>query len=146
MKKILTTISMGLLCFPMIASDVLYVRQNDGDSQLNISAIKEITFPDGNVVVTMNDGAITTYPSTTFVSLRFDGNVATGAINNLQADGDGIIYNGETIVSSLDGGIMIYSADGRLVLSTDGSELNVSALSNGIYVVKSGGLTSKIVK
>lgn len=146
MKKILTTISMGLLCFPMIASDVLYVRQNDGDSQLNISAIKEITFPDGNVVVTMNDGAITTYPSTTFVSLRFDGNVATGAINNLQADGDGIIYNGETIVSSLYDGIRVYSADGRLVLSTDGSELNVSALSNGIYVVKSGCLTSKIVK
>lgn len=78
MKKVLPFILMVLLCIPMFAADEIYVRQSSGDTRLNISNIKEITFPSGQVVVKMTDGTSKTYSSSSFISLRFNGNVGSG--------------------------------------------------------------------
>ena len=48
---------MMLLSLPMFAADDLYVRQSSGDTRISIGSIKEITFPSGQVVVTMTDGS-----------------------------------------------------------------------------------------
>ena len=58
---------------------------------------------------------------------------------------DEIIYDGE-IVKAPQEGISVYSTDGRLILATEESTVGVSSLSNGVYIVKSGSLTTKIVK
>ena len=144
MKKVFSCFLILLLALPVFAADIIYVRQNSGDTQLSISSIKEITFPSGSVVVTMTDGSTKTYSSSIFVSLRFNGNATVG-IDGVEDGANGIVYDG-VVVKAPPEGISIYSTDGRLVLSTEESELNVSSLANGIYIVKANGLTSKIVK
>ena len=143
MKKVLPFIPMVLLCIPMFAADEIYVRQSSGDTRLNISNIKEITFPSGQVVVKMTDGTSKTYSSSSFISLRFNGNVGSG-VENITFEEE-ISFDG-TIVKAPQGGITIYSTDGRLVLATNESSADISVLENGIYIVKAGCLTSKIAK
>ena len=144
MKKVFSCFLMMLLVLPIFAADTIYVRQKGGDTQFEIGKIKEIIFPSGSVVVTMTDGSSKTYSPSTFVSLRFNGSVNVG-IENIEDGANGIVYDG-VIVKSSQEGISIYSTDGSLILSTDESSLEVQSLSNGVYIVKSGSLTSKIVK
>ena len=143
MKKVFSFILMAIIGLSMYAADELYVRQTGGDTKINISSIKEITFPSGQVVVALNDGSSKTYNSSSFVSLRFNGNIGSG-VENAMAE-DAISFDGVVVKSSQEG-IAIYSADGRLVVASEGTEVNVSSLAGGIYIVKSGSLTSKIVK
>ena len=144
MKKVFSCFLMMLLVLPIFAADTIYVRQKGGDTQFEIGKIKEISFPSGSVVVTMKDKNKKTYSASTFVSLRFNGNVNVG-IEDIEDGANGIVYDG-VIVKSSQEGISIYSTDGSLILSTDESSLEVQSLSNGVYIVKSGSLTSKIVK
>lgn len=143
MKKGLFLIFMMLFSLPMFAADDLYVRQSDGDTKLSISNIKEITFPSGQVVVTMTDGSSKTYSSSSFVSLRFNGNIGSGVEDAMSENS--IVFDG-VVVKAPQAGIMIYSTDGCLVISSEDAEVNVSSLASGIYIVKAGCLTSKIVK
>lgn len=143
MKKILPFILIVLLGMPVFAADYLYVRQSGGDTQLAVSNIKEITFPSGSVVVTMTDGTSKSYSSSTFVSLRFNGNVGSGVEDAVVANG--VVFDG-VIVKAPQEGIAIYSTDGRLVLTTEESQADVSSLASGIYIVKTGCVTTKIVK
>ena len=143
MKKVFSFILMAIIGLSMYAADELYVRQTGGDTKISISSVKEITFPSGQVVVALNDGSSKTYNSSSFVSLRFNGNIGSG-VENAMAE-DAISFDGVVVKSSQEG-IAIYSADGRLVVASEGTEVNVSSLAGGIYIVKSGSLTSKIVK
>ena len=143
MKKVFSFILMAIIGLSMYAADELYVRQTGGDTRISISSIKEITFPSGQVVVALNDGSSKTYNSSSFVSLRFNGNIGSGVENAMLEDA--ISFDGVVVKSSQEG-IAIYSADGRLVVASEGTEVNVSSLAGGIYIVKSGSLTSKIVK
>ena len=143
MKKGILLILIMMLSLQVFGAEELYVRQNSGDTRLNISSIKEISFPSGQVVITMTDGSTKTYSSSSFISLRFNGNIGSG-IENVEQEG-AIVYDG-VVVKAPQAGIMIYSTDGCLVMSSEDAEVNVSSLANGIYIVKASGLTSKIVK
>ena len=143
MKKGILLIFIMMLSLQVFAADELYVRQNSGDTRLNISSIKEISFPSGQVVITMTDGSTKTYSSSSFISLRFNGNIGSG-IENVEQEG-AIVYDGVT-VKAPQSGIFIYSTDGCLIISSEMSEVNVSTLEQGVYIVKSGDLTTKIIK
>lgn len=143
MKKIVSLFLIMLLSVPLFAAEDLYVRQNSGDTKISISSIKEISFPSGQVVLALNDGSTKTYNSSSFVSLRFNGNIGSGVENAMVEDA--ISFDGVVVKSSQDG-IAVYSTDGRLIIASEGTEINVSMLASGIYIVKSGSLTSKIVK
>ncbi len=144
MKKVFSFLLIMLLGLPVFAADVIYVRQTTGDTQFSISNIKEITFPSGSVVMTMSDGSSKTYSSSTFVSLRFDGKINV-VVEGVEDGVNEIVYDG-VIVKAPQEGISVYSTDGRLVLSSEESIVDVSSLTSGVYIVKAGGLTSKIVK
>ena len=143
MKKGILLILIMMLSLQVFGAEELYVRQNSGDTRLNISSIKEISFPSGQVVITMTDGSTKTYSSSSFISLRFNGNIGSG-IDNVEQEG-AIVYDGVT-VKTPQSGILIYSTDGCLILSSEASEVNVSTLEKGVYIVKSGDLTTKIIK
>ena len=143
MKKGILLILIMMLSLQVFAAEELYVRQNSGDTRLNISSIKEISFPSGQVVITMTDGSTKTYSSSTFISLRFNGNIGSG-IENVEQE-EAIVYDGVT-VKTPQSGILIYSTDGCLIISSEMSEVNVSTLEKGVYIVKSGDLTTKIIK
>ena len=143
MKKVLSFILIGLFSFSVFAANDLYVRGTSGDTKISIGSIKEIKFPSGSVVITMTDGSSKTYPSSSFVSLRFDGNTSSG-VENIMNESE-LFFDG-TIVKTAQAGISIYSTDGRLVLATDATQANISYLASGIYIVKTGCTTTKIVK
>ena len=143
MKKVFSFILMAIVGLSMYAAGELYVRQIGGDTKISINSIKEITFPSGQVVVTMTDGTSKTYSSPSFVSLRFNGNIGSGVEDAMSETA--IVFDG-VVVKAPQAGIAVYSADGRLVAASEDAEVNVSTLASGIYIVKSGSLTSKIVK
>ena len=143
MKKIFSFILMAIIGLSMFAADELYVRQTGGDTKISISSIKEITFPSGQVVVALNDGTSKTYSSSSFVSLRFNGNIGSGVENAMVEEA--ISFDG-VVVKSPQAGIAVYSTDGRLVVASEDAQVNVSSRASGIYIVKSGSLTSKIAK
>ena len=143
MKKIFSFILMAIIGLSMFAADELYVRQTGGDTKISISSIKEITFPSGQVVVALNDGTSKTYSSSSFVSLRFNGNIGSGVENAMVEEA--ISFDG-VVVKSPQAGIAVYSTDGRLVVASEDAQVTVSSLASGIYIVKSGSLTSKIAK
>ena len=143
MKKVFSFILMAIVGLSMYAAEELYVRQTGGDTKISINSIQEITFPSGQVVVKMTDGTSKTYSSSSFISLRFNGNVGSG-VESAMVD-DAFAFDG-VVVKSPQAGIAVYSADGRFVAASEDAEVNVSSLASGIYIVKSGSLTSKIVK
>lgn len=67
------------------------------------------------------------------------------AVNSIEADGAEIVYTGKTINASGANGIALYDLTGKTVKSSASSVIGVEGLAAGIYVVKAGNKTQKIV-
>lgn len=66
-------------------------------------------------------------------------------IGELNADNTTIIYTGRTINASGANGITLYDLTGKAVKSTRSTVMGVEDLAAGVYVVKAGNQTQKIV-
>lgn len=136
-----------LVSLPLVASDYLYVRQKSGDTKIALSAISHITFPKtGGVVICNADGTTNTYADKNLYSLRFNNNVSglESAIENT----DVIISNdGNLVTVNVEGAEMVvYALDGAIVAQGSDSSIEISHLQSGLYIVKAGCVTTKIVK
>lgn len=123
-----TTIFAALLCafsLTALADDyTLYVETAAGSSAYAYDDLQRITFKDGQMVIETKSGESTSVGIATISRVYFD-NVATG------------VEKVEPTVVTADK--EVYDLSGRRV-SVD------TELSKGIYVVKEGGKTRKIVK
>ena len=123
-----TTIFAALLCafsLTALADDyTLYVETTAGSSAYAYDDLQRITFKDGQMVIETKSGESTSVGIATISRVYFD-NVATG------------VEKVEPTVVTADK--EVYDLSGRRV-SVD------TELSKGIYVVKEGGKTRKIVK
>ncbi len=142
-----TCFFMGVVALSMTASDYLYVRQKSGDTKIALSAISHITFPEtGGVVICNADGTTNTYADENLYSLRFNNNVSgvESAIENT----DVIISNdGNLVTVNVEGvEIVVYALDGAIVAQGSNSTVGISCLQSGLYIVKAGCVTTKIVK
>lgn len=138
-----------LISFSLSATAVenLVVRQNSGDTQFSISTIKEITFDGTGAKISFNDGTSQSYAKGTLVSLRF--NTGLSGVEDVALEGKSeILFDGNviTVVGEDCEAINVYSLSGALVATGAGSELDVSELVKGAYVVQAGSLTTKIIK
>ncbi len=137
------------ITLPVFAVDNVIVRQSTGDTSYFISKISHISFPtDGSgIVLNFTDGTSKTFARGKYVSIRFNANLSglemVGS-NNQTA----ILYNAETAevsVVGMESKIEIYASNGMLVAKGENT-VNISHVETGVYVVKAGVLTAKIMK
>lgn len=128
------------------------------ETELNVGALTtlgKLTFTinaeEQLLNVHANDGSVQSFDLNTVSRLYFS-NYAD-AIREEQMPVEEValrVQGGWLYTGGLEAGlpVSIYKVDGSLVkcLETTGAPLSVSELSSGLYIVKAGGVTSKIVK
>ena len=120
-----------LLAMPAFGQDLL-IRDKDGNEQsLNLDNLRKLTFEQGNLVATLNDGSATSYILSSISKMLFSDNTAV----------EGIATDGSLPVS-------VYDLSGRIVVKDNAAstESIIEDLPKGIYLLRTGGKTIKIIK
>ncbi len=146
--RLLFTLSLLIAISSLATGNSLVVHQKTGNTAIDLSNISRITFPsDGGMAISLSDGSTQSYTHENLYSLKF--NTSTSGItptsvnmtdNNIRFDGTSIILPYGFY------GITVYSLDGSIVAMGTSSQLDVTYLVPGVYIVKSGCLTAKIIK
>ena len=131
MKRKLLILLVTLLAMPAFSQDLL-IRDKDGNEQsLNLDNLRKLTFEQGNLVATLNDGSATSYILSSISKMLFSDNTAV----------EGIIADAILPVS-------VYDLSGRVIVNNSSAspESVVGDLPKGIYLLRTGGKTIKIIK
>ncbi|MBQ7941156.1 MAG: T9SS type A sorting domain-containing protein [Muribaculaceae bacterium] len=144
MRKILFTLFLSLF-LSVHAVDEITVKQTSGESSWTISLVRDITFDGNGVKVSFNDDTSLYFSKETFNMIQF--NVESSVIDSIQSSESKIFLEGNTLIASGNiGTIKVYSLDGTLATQVNGSSLDISNLSNGIFIIKAGNVTTKFIK
>ena len=126
LKTILLTLALATICTAVQAEDRLTFRQSDGTTQSFALDGLKLTFDEGNLIV-KNNTQEATFALSTMAAMYFE-DAQTG-IASPQQDID----------VTLEEGGKVYTLDGRKVASS------LSGLPAGVYVVKQGSQTKKVL-
>lgn len=146
-----TTIFAALFCafaFTAQAEDyTLYVVSSAAQTTYPLSNLQKITFSDGNVIIQTKSGETGQVPISTIQRMYFDSTPTS--IAEAKAD-SGLAWDGKTLrMIGASGTLEVYQTSGALVskgVVTDGESINLSQLPKGVYIVKAGGQSFKIMK
>lgn len=156
MKKILVLLFAVFAAFQFAqaayTNDDLIIETKDGKQvsyRLNTRPV--VTFEATDLVLTSSDVQVK-YPVSDVKELRFASEVT--AINGTKVGNIAFSVNGNEITASgLKGGesLEVYGIDGKAIatasVGADGTAaVNISALGSGIYVVKAGNKSYKVLK
>lgn len=124
----------------------LTIATTAAESSVALSTIKKITFSGSNLVVTTIDGEETSVALSNLNRLYFSEKAT--AVRNLHAGK--LAYQNGRIVAGTSGVLTVYNASGAIVrqmpVAGGRTEMNLSTLPTGIYIVKLGQQTLKIAK
>lgn len=126
LKTILLTLALAATCTMAQAEDRLTFRQSDGTTQSFALEGLKLTFDNGNLIV-KNNTQEATFALSSMAAMYFE-DVATG-ITAPQQDA----------TLTLEGGGKVFTLDGRKVANS------LSGLPAGVYVVKQGSQTKKVL-
>jgi hypothetical protein len=153
--KTLKNIMMALLLTvsgTAMADDYAYltIDQTGGETSFAVSNIAKITFDANNMVLHLTDGTQTTLPLAQLSKMFFADKDATG-IATIGTQQSGIsIKDGVLRVSAEQGAtVAIYDAGGRAVRMLKAgekeTEVNLNGMVKGVYIVKVGTQTKKVM-
>jgi len=149
-RRLLTTVCVLMAAFQVFATDYKYLtfQKKDGnESSLPLSGLK-LSFNSG-VLTTSQNGTKTTYEVIDLAKMYFS-ETAT-AIQSVQNSHTAVSLQGSSLNINAPAGTLsrVFDASGKLVMSTtissDGTPTHVDLLLPGIYVVKTGKQTLKIL-
>ena len=126
LKTILLTLALATICTAVQAEDRLTFRQSDGTTQSFALEGLKLTFDSGNLIV-KNNTQEATFALSSMAAMYFE-DAQTG-IASPQQDID----------VTLEEGGKVYTLDGRKVACS------LSGLPAGVYVVKQGSQTKKVL-
>lgn len=144
MKKILFLISafMMMMASP-IKADTTQTLIINGEVVEKI--VTKITFEGDNAVLTFSDETNITEDMGNVI-LRFSSSPTS--IKNVEAFQLNNVVGGNLDINGLAAGakVVIYDTSGKDVITTNGSNINVSGLRPGMYILKAGNQIVKFVK
>ena len=151
MKKILLSLTLALVSSLTASATDFYLWLNaaSGDeTSWAVSGLQKITFSGTNVVITTTDGSSSTYAMSDVSKLHFE--TSPTAINDVQA-GQAVRFDGTALQVSASEGtrVDVFTATGTLAgrATVDGTgRVSLSNLPSGVYMVKIGNNTTKILK
>lgn len=150
MKKIRTLFLSALLAVStsVMADDYQYltVSQTNGETSFAVSDIKKITFDATNMVLHLSNGSTETLPLANLSKMFFAG--SPSAVASLGKSQSKVQFNGGMLRAELTTGerVELFNMKGEKVFSTNQSgNYDLSTLVKGVYIVKVGADTKKVV-
>jgi len=153
MKKAFTLILTLLfaLAGPTAADEYAYitVSQTSGNVDFSVEKIQKITFDASNMNVVLTDGSVESLPLSMLRSMFFSTNPTD--IDNLVTGKDTFAFSGGTLRVKGAGGqqVTLYNMKGEVLTTVTTGEreaaINLSGLKTGVYIVKVGNETRKVM-
>ncbi len=147
-KKILLGLGLMVASLSSIADDLNYltVAYSDVEQSIELSTIQKITFEDSNAVI-YTTGDTYTYPLSEMQKMTFTAEAT--AIKALPTESENMKFNKGQLLVSGNGTLRVYNAAGALVSIAKiekKSNVNLSGLKSGLYIISLGDQTIKINK
>lgn len=124
----------------------LTIGQTDGDTSFQVSQISKITFDSSNMVLHLSDGSTQQLPLASLTKMFF---AADGqGIATVSAASDKIHFDGGQLRLDIGSGeqAVIYNMKGQpLFTANTSTEYNLNQLPKGIYIVRVGSQTKKVM-
>lgn len=136
----------------VMADDYAYlnVTQTDGgENSFTVSKISKITFSPTNMIITLSDGTTSELPLASLNKMFFT-DESTG-IASLTTSGSQISLNDGTLhVNAPRGSVVsLYNMEGKMLRTVtaqgEDTQISVSGLTKGVYIVKVGNNAKKIM-
>ncbi len=153
LKRLILGALVAASCFPAIsAGDYLQVRTSDGWVVLDLDQVDRLSFA-GNVMTASdkNNNVVKTIPQTSLIEMSYSESAAgIEAVVAPKAEATFTFDAASGVVTvSKDGSIEVYTTDGKaLVVISEvkaGETVNLSAITEGVVIIKSGDYAVKTV-
>ena len=149
MRTLLTLLAL-LFCVSGFSDNYQYltINQTDGETQYELSQIQKITFDSSDMVVSLTNGSEQRLPLASLQKLFFS-NGGASAIASAQSSKSVVkVQDGLLHVRVAQGEhLIIYNMKGEAVFSaSQPMERELDNLPKGIYIVKTGDKSRKIIK
>lgn len=147
-KKILLGSVLMLASMSSLADDLNYltVAYNNVEQSIELATVQKITFEEGNAVV-YTTGETFTYPLAEMQKMMFTKDPT--AIKSLPSESDNLKFSKGQLTVTGKGTLRVYNAAGaliRLAKIEKKSNVNLSGLNPGLYIISMGDQTIKINK
>lgn len=128
----------------------LTVDDTNGENSFSLNEIKKITFDTANMIITMTNGSTTQLPLASLNKMFFSETGITGIAAQKQGSSQVKLIDGVIHVNAPAGSVItLFNMGGQAVRTmtsaTDDTQINVSSLTKGVYIVKVGNLTKKVM-
>lgn len=147
-KKTLIFSALMMVSMTILADDYNYLTVASGNTKqsIELATVEKITFENGNAVV-YTTGENFTFPLSELQKMTFDVNPTL--VKSLPKASENLKYNKGQLQVSAKGTLCIYDAAGALVSIAkvdEKSNVNLSGLTSGLYIIRLGDQTIKIRK
>jgi len=131
-----------------VADDFAYltVSQDNGSSSFQVSQISKITFDASNMVLHLSDGTTQQLPLASLSKMFFS--ASAQGIATISAASEKIHFDGGQLRLDIGSGeqAVIYNLKGQqLFTATTSTEYNLNTLPKGVYIVRVGNQTKKVM-
>lgn len=149
-RRLLITVCVLMAAFQVFATDYKYlnIQKQDGDESSFLLNGLKLSFS-GGVLTASQNGAKTTYEVADLAKMYFS--ETQTAIQSVEKSHTAVSLQGSSLLIKAPAGTLsrVFDASGKLVMSTtissDGTPSSVELLQPGIYLVKAGNQTLKIL-
>jgi len=156
LKRFLISLAFAGALMPAIAQtegNYLHVRTADGWKVLDLDKVDRLTFAGGVMTATDKENKVVdTFKQDALETMVFSESTALSGIKGVAADEKAaFVYDAASQVVKMlkDGNFEVYAASGEKIVSIagvkSGETVDVSALSSGVVVMKSGSYSFKTI-
>jgi len=150
MNRLLLLIFSLLLWIPASAQDMTIENKDGQSTAVEMEQLRKLTFQDGNMTVTTENGQKTDYNTADIERLKFGSATKVETVKAIDGKVEYSALSLTAVVHDSKGQtISIYNLSGKSVLEQkivqDIQEISLSGLSKGVYLLKLGNRTVKIV-
>lgn len=150
MKRLLPIILSLVLWIPASAQNMTIENRDGQSTAVDMEQLRKLTFQDGTMTVTQENGQSASFNTSGIERLKFG---STTKVETVKAIDGKVEYSAQGLTAvvhdSKDQTISIFNLSGKSVLeqkiTQDIQEISLSGLSKGVYLLKLGNRTVKIV-
>lgn len=152
MKKLLLATIAVLAAAPVFGQDLIVSKTDGSQESIDLENLHKISFREGKMLATSNGGAsMSTYTLSTISMMQFTNSTDVDAVEIM--DGR-ISYSAAAGVAYVTGSagqvLSVYNLSGSAVLNqpigSDSESVDLTGLQKGVYLLKLGSKTIKIVR
>ncbi len=152
MRKLLLATIAVLAAAPVFGQDLIVSKTDGTTENLSLESLHKISFSEGKMVATSDKGAsMSTYTLSAISMMQFTNSTDVDAVEIMDGRISYSTSSGMAYVSGSAGQtLVVYNLSGTAVLeqavTADSESVDLSGLQKGVYLLKLGAKTIKIVR